>query len=94
MEHTKSKWKVSSSFLVCDEEARIIANCQPIGVEAIDIPVHEAIENAKLIAAAPDLMKACKITCQECQEECGHPPFPACKNCLTGKAIKKAERND
>ena len=57
---TQGKWLVSSGVLVCDEKARIIANCMPLGMPEFDIPVEEAIDNARLIAAAPALLKVCK----------------------------------
>jgi hypothetical protein len=56
---TQGKWLVSSSTIVCDENARIIANCNPAGIPVLDVPYEDAIDNAALIAAAPDLLEAC-----------------------------------
>ena len=53
---TPGPWVVSSTFLVCDSEARIIAQCQPISVPLLSITVREAEANALLIARAPDLL--------------------------------------
>ena len=47
MECTKGKLRVSSSFLIVDKEARIIANVEPIGVEGITTTYEEGIANAK-----------------------------------------------
>ena len=57
---TQGKWLISSGVLVCDEKVRIIANCMPLSMPGFDIPMEEAIDNARLIAAAPDLLEACK----------------------------------
>ena len=53
---TQGKWLVSSSTIVCDENARIIANCNPAGIPVLDVPYEDAIDNAALIAAAPELL--------------------------------------
>ncbi len=58
--HTKNIIGVSSSFLVISETGQIVANCQPTGVEAIDVSFEEATANAILFAAAPTLLEACK----------------------------------
>ena len=58
---TKGKWFISSSTLVVDEKARIIANTTPmLEVSELCIDLAEAIANARLIAAAPDLLAVCK----------------------------------
>ncbi len=49
---TQGEWHVTSSTVVCDEEARIIANCFPVGIPALDININEAVCNANLIAQA------------------------------------------
>ena len=50
--HTPGPWVVSSSFLVCNEEARIIANCTPFReIETISVPVEQAGNNARRIVA-------------------------------------------
>jgi len=58
--YTKGKWTISSSVLVVSESAQIIANCMPLGVPELEIPLEESEANAKLIAAAPALLEACK----------------------------------
>ena len=58
--HTPGPWGVSSSFLVCNMDARIIANCAFLGLEVLDVAFEERIANAHLIAAAPDLYEALK----------------------------------
>ena len=56
---TQGKWLVSSSVIICDQTARIIANCMPVEVPSLSIDMTEAIDNARLIAAAPALLEAC-----------------------------------
>ncbi len=60
--HTPGPWGVSSGFVVCESsEARVVANCIPLtGVEALMIEPEVARANARLIAAAPDLLAALK----------------------------------
>ena len=58
---TKGPWLVSSSVIVVTKEAKIIANCMPVGVPELEIGIEEAIDNTKLISAAPDLLRACEI---------------------------------
>jgi hypothetical protein len=61
---TKGKWEVSSGILVCSEEAKIVANCMPVGVPKLDIPFKDAVANAKRICHCvnnfDDLLDACK----------------------------------
>lgn len=50
--HTKGELLLSSSFLVCDEEARIVANCVPMDVPLLSIPPLQAQANAARIVKA------------------------------------------
>lgn len=53
---TTGPWIVSSSTLVCDSEARIIANCTSfLDVPDLNVGIKEAVDNARLIAAAPEM---------------------------------------
>jgi len=59
MSHTPGPWLQSSTVLVCDQEARVIANCTPlVDVPALAMPMQHVDANARLIAAAPDLLAA------------------------------------
>lgn len=58
--HTAGKWMISSATLVCGSDAKIIANCSFGIAEGISPPFEEAMANARLIAAAPDLLAACE----------------------------------
>lgn len=55
--HTQGPWLQSSTVLVCDQEARVIANCTPlVDVPVLAIPINQVDANARLIAAAPELL--------------------------------------
>ena len=61
MSNTKQDWVVSSSTIVVDlGSGKIVANTLPTGIPSLDFTLEEAIEHAALIAAAPDLLAACK----------------------------------
>lgn len=60
-EHTPGPWCQSSSVLVCTEVGRVVANCLPVAAPDLDLPYREADANARLIAAAPDLLAACEV---------------------------------
>lgn len=64
MKPTQGPWNVSSSFIVVDSQARILANCIRTGIPVLDVPFDEGVANARLMAAAPDLLAAL----QECAE--------------------------
>lgn len=50
--HTPGPWVISSSLLVCNQEAKIVTNCTPmLDVPSISISIHEAIANARRIVA-------------------------------------------
>jgi len=61
MEHTKGIWKIKHTQNVFSETGRLVASCsghQQNFDEAQNTAENEA--NARLIAAAPDLLEACK----------------------------------
>jgi len=57
--HTPGPWVVSSTFLVCNKEAMLIANCTPF-FRDITPSIGEQAANARLITAAPELLGACR----------------------------------
>jgi len=63
-EHTKGKWRVSSSLLVVDEESRIIANLQPFDVLGLKLPIKQTIANGERICQCvnnfDELLNICK----------------------------------
>lgn len=96
--HTKDIIGVASSFLVVSNAGQIIANCQPIGVEKLDVPFEEAVANAILFAAAPDLLVACEMSLKEFQnilavayDSTGRRPKTSIENRLEA-AIAKVEK--
>lgn len=55
--HTPGPWLQSSTVLVCDQDARVIANCTPlVDVPVLAIPINQVAANARLISAAPELL--------------------------------------
>ena len=62
MGYTKGPWVVSSTFLVCAKpSAAIVANCTPlVEIPELSIPMDEVADNARLIAAAPELLEAAR----------------------------------
>ena len=62
MKHTKGKWvirKIGNIRYEVNSQDRYIAEC-PIPFAHQDYEVEEAEANAKLIAAAPDLLVVCE----------------------------------
>lgn len=62
MPHSKGPFLVSSTFLVCDAEARVLANCMPM----VDVPMlaptyKEAEANTVMFGAAPDMLEALQV---------------------------------
>lgn len=51
-EKTPLPWCVSSSFIICDAEAHILANCLHTGIPALDVPFDARIANAAFIVKA------------------------------------------
>jgi hypothetical protein len=83
--HTPGPWLQSSTVLVCNAEAKVIANCTPLSeIPQLAIPIMQADANARLIAAAPELLEAlepfAKFACG-----CGE-----CHNCRALAAVNKA----
>lgn len=86
MEHIKGPWKIKFEFNVEDTNGRTIASCGGYSdncrVQEVDA---ENKANARLIAAAPDLLEALRPFAQfACG--CGE-----CHNCIAQAAIAKAE---
>ena len=86
VKHTKGPWAVSSSTLIVNSEAQIVANTIPVVVPGLDIPIKEAIANARLIAAAPELLQACREALIIVEDESYTDEIEMLKT-----AIKKAE---
>ena len=55
MNHTKGKWKEVGAFVMSENGIDICSTCS-----VNSLPLKEQIANARLIAAAPDLLAACK----------------------------------
>lgn len=52
MKHTEGKLVISSSTLICTEDARLVANCMPISaVPELSIDMIEAVANAHRLVA-------------------------------------------
>lgn len=69
---TPGPWLVSSSVLVCNSEAKIIAQCA--NFSGLGVEINEAIANARLIASAPDLLEVLENLLSGCcydPESCG-----------------------
>lgn len=56
MKHTKGNWKEVGAFVISENNAVDI--CSTCSVNYL--PLEEQIANARLIAAAPNLLKACE----------------------------------
>lgn len=86
--HTPGPWLVSSSFLVCDQEGRIIANSMPMNVPELAIDIHAAVANARLIAVAPELLEALRPFANFA---CSPPGECDCNNCKARDVISVLE---
>jgi len=58
--HTKGKWKVDKSGLRIRCRAGLIASCESEVRQGI-IPEDEHLANARLMAAAPEMLAACEM---------------------------------
>ena len=65
-EYTKGKWLVSSTFLVVNEQAKVIANLIPlVEIEELRIPTLEAEANANRICLCVNSHNALLDACEE-----------------------------
>jgi hypothetical protein len=83
MTHTPGPWEINGELVVCDQAGNEI--CLP----AIGAQLTECKENARLIAAAPDLLAALKEYLNYCGDFKGTPM--AQLNGEARTAIAKAE---
>jgi len=94
MNHTRGPWEVHqvagdrNSVQVCVPDSSVERGCRTVAeAEILGVPRLEAEANARLIAAAPELLEACKRIVSEDQN--GEITIGAIKDCMS--AIKKAE---
>ena len=65
-EQTDGKWLISSSTMILNKEARLIANCSPLPIPEITIGILESTANAKRIVAC---VNACDRISNEALED-------------------------
>jgi len=83
--YTRGPWKAVGAFVITkDEKIDICSTCN-----VNNLPVREQIANARLIAAAPDLLNALKYYRDEYT---GAEPSISVFERLAKEAITKAER--
>ena len=84
--HTPGPWKRKDNFVyspMSDEDDTLF-----VSIAIACTGIAPAIDNANLIAAAPDLYEALETTCEYCiGKEVTDCP---CERCITGKALRKA----
>lgn len=98
MKHTNGKWAISSSILVVSEDARIIADTMSMmGVPDLCVDMPEAVANAHLIAAAPDLLAALKSFPVKLESQTYQQFYNCCMSWIRTDreiAIAKAEKTE
>ncbi len=93
MSKWKRKWKVSSGFLIANEDGKIIATVQPVAIESLSVPIMDAMENANVIAKAPEAFAACeaiaKMPCisELLGESDKYDPSCGCASCIAKTVI-------
>lgn len=87
---TKGEWKILQGKSQRDvfESGRLLATAYNNTVSKQNICLEEAIANAKLIAAAPDLLDSCIELFEYYKTECSIPNLEVLKKAQ--QAIKKA----
>ena len=68
--HTPGKWSIDNVFVVSEED-ELIAQIDPIHENDLSVYQRnpsEARANARLIAAAPELLAACETIANDCEE--------------------------
>ena len=70
---------------ICDNSGHFVG----LVVNNADIGVEEALVNANLMRAAPEMYEACSFHC-ETRCKMRNLNKNVCKNCLFGKALRKA----
>ncbi len=55
--HTPGPWLISSNTIICTSLAQIVAQCQPTGIAALDLPPDQIRANTRLMSAAPELLE-------------------------------------
>ena len=92
MTHTPGPWKVWAYWQVGPEDSlpgdTVVAHCHEDAHRGRGI--EEVSANARLIAAAPDLLELIKLYVRYTERECWNVPFR--KACLS--AIAKSEGRD
>lgn len=89
--HTPGPWEnMEHSDVVMSQSGWVVAQGGPIGGSRP--PDNEAFANARLIAAAPDLLEACKATLNEMRQMHEHH-HPHCSNGCPYAEIRDSARS-
>ena len=90
MEHTREKWKVADTSPWINDPYVIISDDKEIARTSSGEPEDHA--NAKLMAAAPDLLKACELLADVAQGSVEYSDWPELQKAVNKahKAIEKA----
>lgn len=97
--HTPGLWEVNNNLDLeinsCGYPWSAIAHVEPANcLGSREVSKEESIDNARLIAAAPELLEACKLRIEDhqCAQRCDGPHQDCpCWYCRTCAAIASAE---
>lgn len=90
MEHTAGPWKIKWKDNVVSESERLICNCAGHQCNIYSYEIDEENEaNARLIAAAPELLEACKDLMSHEYNIGAVCQNGIIKNCLCRDCVKK-----